>query len=150
MAKVIAYSKYIMLVAAVALLVATVAAIGWGMSKTVVVLQTIVTSYGQDAMIAFKLIQVMDAFLVATALFIFAASIYELFIAQVDLPGWMLAHNLYELKAKLSSVIVLVMVIKFLEKLLEDKDGQALLYHALAVAGVAAVLIAFGYWGKKD
>lgn len=139
-----------MVVATLALWVATVAAIGWGVSKTIMALQAIITSYGQDALIALKLIQVMDAFLVAIALFVFAASIYELFIADLDLPEWMLAHNLYELKVKLSSVIILVIAIKFLEKLLEEKDGQTLLYHGLAVTLVAAALIAFGYFGKKD
>lgn len=62
----------------------------------------------------------------------------------------MLAHDLYELKAKLSSMIVLVMAVKFLQKLIEVKDAEALLQTGLAVAAVSAVLIAFGYFGKKD
>jgi uncharacterized membrane protein YqhA len=118
--------------------------------KTAIALQVIVTTYGQSDLIALKLIQVMDAFLVAIALFIFAVSIYELFIADLDLPEWMPAHNIYELKAKLSSVIILVMAIKFLEKLLEQKDLQTILYNAIAVTLVAAALIAFSYLGKKD
>ena len=81
---------------------------------------------------------------------IFSASLYELFIGEVAMPEWMLAHNLYELKAKLSSMIVLVMAVKFLEKLLNVKDYGELLQFAAAVAVMSGMLIAFGYFGKKD
>jgi uncharacterized membrane protein YqhA len=92
----------------------------------------------------------VDSFLVATALLIFAVSLYELFIGKLDLPEWMLAHDLHDLKAKLSSMVVLVMGVKFLEKLLDVKDASALLQIGVATALMSAVLIAFGYFGKKD
>jgi uncharacterized membrane protein YqhA len=76
--------------------------------------------------------------------------LYELFIGEINVPEWMLAHNLYELKAKLSSMIVLVMAVKFLQKLLDTKDANDLLLRGLATAVMSAVLIAFGYFGKKD
>ncbi|MFM8368923.1 MAG: YqhA family protein, partial [Chloroflexota bacterium] len=69
---------------------------------------------------------------------------------KLDLPEWMLAHDLYELKTKLSSMIVLVMAVKYLQKLIEIKDGQELLQRGIAVAVVSVALIAFGYFGKKD
>ena len=62
----------------------------------------------------------------------------------------MLAHNLYELKNKLSSMIVLVMAVKFLQKLIDIKDGTELLQRGVAVAVVSAALIGFGYFGKED
>jgi uncharacterized membrane protein YqhA len=54
------------------------------------------------------------------------------------------------LKTKLSSMIVLVMAVKFLEKLLDVKDANALLQTGIATALMSGVLIAFGYFGKKD
>jgi uncharacterized membrane protein YqhA len=62
----------------------------------------------------------------------------------------MLAHNLYELKTKLSSMIVLVMAVKFLQKVVDAKEAGDLLQFGAAIALVSAVLIAFGYFGKKD
>jgi uncharacterized membrane protein YqhA len=76
--------------------------------------------------------------------------LYELFIDKLELPEWMLAHDLYDLKAKLSSMIVLVMGVKFLEKLLDVKDTNDLLRIGIAITLVSAALIAFGYFGKKD
>jgi uncharacterized membrane protein YqhA len=105
---------------------------------------------GRDKAITVELIEIVDSFLVATALLIFAASLYELFIDKLELSEWMLAHNLHDLKTKLSSMIILVMSVKFLEKLLEVKNTNDLLQIGIAIALMSAVLIAFSYFGKKD
>ena len=62
----------------------------------------------------------------------------------------MLAHNLHELKAKLSGMIVLVMIVRFLEELLKGKAAQDLFYTGVAIALVSAVLVAFSHFGGKD
>jgi len=62
----------------------------------------------------------------------------------------MLAHNIHELKAKLSSLIILVMAVKFLEQLLEWQNPQDALYDALAVSLISGVLIEFSQFGDKD
>jgi uncharacterized membrane protein YqhA len=143
-------SKYLALVGVIALLFAAVAAFAWGTFKTVNTILLVFNSLGRDKAITVELIEIVDSFLIATAVLIFATSLYELFIDKLDLPEWMLAHNLYELKTKLSSMIVLVMAVKFLEKLLDVKDADALLQIGIATALMSAVLIAFGYFGKKD
>ncbi|MFN8412212.1 MAG: YqhA family protein [Anaerolineales bacterium] len=143
-------SKYLTLVGVISLLLAAIAAFAWGALKTFNVILLVVESLGKDATITIKFIEIVDGFLIATAILIFAVSLYELFITPLELPEWMLAHDLYELKAKLSSMIVLVMAVKFLEKLLTAKDTQDLLLTGIATALMSAVLIAFGYFGKKD
>jgi uncharacterized membrane protein YqhA len=143
-------SKYLALVGVIALLFAAIAAFAWGTLKTVGVISLVITSMGMDKAITVEFIQIVDSFLIATALLIFTVSLYELFIGKLDLPEWMLAHNLYELKTKLSSMVVLVMGVKFLEKLLDVKDAAGLMQTGIATALMSAVLIAFGYFGKKD
>ena len=143
-------SRYLAIIGVVSLLVAALAAFVWGTLKTVSTALLVIQSAGRDAAITIELIEIVDSFLIATAILIFAASLYELFIGELDLPDWMLAHNLYDLKSKLSSMIVLVMAVKFLGKLQETKDTQALLQTGIAISVMSAVLIAFGYFGKKD
>lgn len=143
-------SRYLALIGVISLLVASFAAFTWGTIKTVSTTLLVIQSLGKDSAITIELIEIIDIFLISTTILIFAASLYELFIGKLDLPEWMLAHDLYELKAKLSSMIVLVMTVKFLQKFLELKDTQALLQTGIATAVVSAVLIAFGYFGKKD
>ena len=143
-------SKYLALIGVIALLFSAVAAFLWGTFKTVNTIYLVFSSVGMDKSIAVEFVEIVDGFLIATAVLIFSVSLYELFIGKLDLPDWMLAHNLYDLKAKLSSMIVLVMGVKFLEKILDVKDTNDLLRIGIATALMSAVLIAFGYFGRKD
>lgn len=143
-------SRYLTLIGIFSLLVASFTAFAWGTIKTVTTTLLVIRSLGTDSSITIELIEIIDIFLISTTILIFAVSLYELFIGKLDLPDWMLAHNLYELKNKLSSMIVLVMAVKFLQKLIDVKDGAELLQRGIAVAVVSAALIAFGYFGKKD
>ena len=143
-------SRYLTLIGIFSLLVASIAAFAWGTIKTVSTTLLVIRSLGADSSIIIELIEIIDIFLISTTILIFAASLYELFIGKLDLPEWMLAHNLYELKGKLSSMIVLVMAVKFLQKFVDAKDSAELLQRGIAVGIVSAVLIAFGYFGKKD
>lgn len=149
MGRLLEKTRYVSTVGVVSLLLASVVAFGWGAVKTVNVIIIIATSYGQDPYIAVSLIELVDNFLIATALFIFGVSMYELFINKLALPDWMLAQNLHELKDKLGGVIILVMAVKFLEHLVEWKNSYDSLLFAIAVAVVSAALIALNHFGGK-
>ena len=150
MGKLLEKFRQVSLIGIVSLLLASLAAFVWGAVKTAGAILVIATSYGQDPYIAVSLIELVDSFLIATALFVFAVSMYELFINKLELPAWMLAHNLSELKEKLGGVIILVMVVKFLEHLVEWKDPYDSLYYAIAVAVVSAALVAMNRFGTKE
>lgn len=143
-------SRYFVLIGILPLLVASVAAFAWGLLQTVQVVVLGFTSLGMDKAIILGFLLIVDIFLIATTLLIFAISLYELFIGEIDAPEWMIAHSLNDLKVKLSSMMVLVMAIKFLEIFMKGGDAQDLFWTGLAVALVSAVLIAFTYFGKKE
>lgn len=150
MGRLLEKTRYIGLLGIVSLLVAAIAAFAWGAVKTVNALIVIVTSYGKDTFIAIRLIELVDAFLIATALYVFAVSLYEMFINKIALPDWMLANNLPELKEKLGGVIILVMVVTFLEHLVEWTAPYESLLFAIAVTLVSGALIALGRFGGKE
>jgi uncharacterized membrane protein YqhA len=150
MTKFMEKSRYLVIIAVFGLLVTALVAFGLGVLKTVDAAVLIFSSLGRDAAVTVMLLEVVDSFLVATTLLLFALSLYELFIAELNVPDWMVAHNLHDLKARLSSMIVLVMAVKFVEKLAETKDAQSLLLTGIAVTVVSAALIAFSYLGAKD
>jgi len=150
MSRLLEKTRYLGIIGVAFLLLASVAAFGWSAVKTVKVITLIFTSYGQDSYIAVLLIELVDDFLIAIVLQILSVSMYELFIGKLSLPDWMLAHNLHELKTKLSSVIILVMAVKFLEHLVEWKNPIDSLFFAIAVSVIAAVLIAFSHFGEKN
>lgn len=103
-----------------------------------------------DPQLLVAFIGVADTFLVGTALFVFAASLYDLFIGTLALPEWMIAHDLNELKSKLGSVLILLMAGTFVEHLVAWENAGSTLLFALAIGIVSATLIAFGRNAKKD
>jgi uncharacterized membrane protein YqhA len=149
MGKFLAGTRFLVLVGVIALLVTSLAAFGWGVIRMVNALMQVLSPVN-EASITVALIEVADAFLLATALLIFAYGLYELFISELKLPAWIQIHNLHDLEAKLGGILVLVMSVKFLEKLAEWKNATETLFFALAIALVAAILIAFNVFGKKD
>jgi len=150
MSKIIEKTRYISYIGIISLLLASFAAFGWGGVKAFKTIQLIITSSAQDDYVAVALIEVVDGFLIATALYIFSVGLYEMFIAKLSLPDWMLSHDLHELKSKLSGVIILVMVVKFLEHLVEWQGALDTLFFAIAIALVSVALIALNRYGGSD
>ncbi len=143
-------SKYLTLIAIIPTLLASAAAFVWGMIKSGKVLIEMFTNIGLDTTNTVSLIELMDIFLIAIVLLIFALGIYELFIGKLALPEWLVIRNLHDLKVKLSSVVIMVMGIIFLKNLVEWKDPQGTLFFGLGIAIVSAALIAFSYVGNKS
>lgn len=146
---ILAKSRYIILIPVFLSLIASVAAFLWGAIKTYHVIHELVLTGGEHGT-AIGLISVMDTFLIATALFVFALGMYELFIEDVEFPEWLVIHDLHSLKAKLGSVIILVMAVSFLERLIHWEDAWETLLFAVAISLVSIVLIAFSHYGGKD
>ncbi len=143
-------SKSLILIAVVSSLIASATAFIYGMIKTFAVILNFVMSYGKDPLGVIALLGLMDIFLIATVLFIFAMGMYELFIDNIVLPDWLIIRNLHDLKIKLSSVIILVMGIIFLEHLVEWRDPIGTVFFGISVSVVSVALIAFSYFGQKE
>lgn len=145
-------SRYLVLIPVVLSLLASAAAFVWGGFKTYNLLSHLAEEAlhggGGHGIVGF--IAVMDTFLIATALLVFALGMYELFIAEVEFPEWLVIRDLHDLKAKLGSLIILVMAVNFLEHLVNWEDPLGMLMFAGAITLVSAVLIAFGHFMGKD
>ena len=143
-------SRFLVLIGVIFLMLAALAAFVWDAIKTVKLLGVIVYTAGQSPEIAIALIQLVDAFLIATALLIVSTSLYELIVGDLNLPDSLVARDFNQLKAKLSNVVILVMAVTFLEHLVDWKNGLETLYFGIAVALVSAALIAFSYLGSRS
>ena len=143
-------SRYLILFAVICSLAAATGAFVWGAWKTALVLSQMVQLDGSDTQVAISLIELMDKFLIAVGLYIFAVGLYELFLGDLTLPEWLTFRNLQEIKSRLSSIIILVMAIVFLEHLVEWDNPKETMYLAIAVAVVSCALIAFSYLGERE
>jgi uncharacterized membrane protein YqhA len=141
-------SRYILLIAVGALLLASATLLVWGAYTTLDAVWGLINGGGKPT-ITITFIQLIDTLLVATILYVFAVALYELFIGDLELPGWLVIHNLDELKSKLIGVIVLVIVVAFAEHFVSWDDSQKLWLNALSAAVVIGVLALFNRFGAN-
>ncbi|HEX8954580.1 MAG TPA: YqhA family protein [Polyangia bacterium] len=139
MNRVVASARYLALIGVAFGLVAALAAFGWGGYKTIALVLKLLR--GDVDGMAVGLVQVMDGFLIAAGLLIFALGLYELFIGEMALPAWLVVRDLDALKGKLAGVIVMVMAVTFLERLENLESARGLLEAGVSVALVSAVLV---------
>ncbi len=115
----------------------------WSLYKTLSTVWNTVNGNSKDAAIKVSFIELLDVFLIAAIFYVFTVAIYELFIGDLDLPGWLAIHNLDELKAKLINITVLVIAVVFLEHFIEWNSSQVILENGIGAALVIGVLILF-------
>lgn len=93
---------------------------------------------------------IIDGYLFATIMFIFALGLYELFISKIEMAESnefaeriLLINSLDDLKDRLAKVIFLILVVKYFEYALEQHFDTPL---ALLEFAVGIVLIAAALW----
>jgi uncharacterized membrane protein YqhA len=143
-------ARYLVLLAVFSCLLAAAAAFGWGAWKTFAVITDLLRGGSESTRVTVSLIELMDKFLIAAGLYIFAVGLYELFIADLALPEWLTVHTLHEVKSRISSVVILVLAIVFLEHFVEWQDPRGTLLFGIAATLVTGALIAFSHFGKHE
>ncbi|MCG6936332.1 MAG: YqhA family protein [Proteobacteria bacterium] len=94
-------------------------------------------------------VEVVDGYLLATVMLIFALGLYELFISKIDeaekseiSSKVLVIHSLDDLKSRLSKVILMILIVKFFEHAISMtyKDPISLLYLAAGIALIGLAL----------
>lgn len=116
-------SRYLILIAVLFALIAALAAFLLDAPKTIAVICPVASTRGDDLKGVIEIIRVIDIFLTSASFFIFSVSMYELFIEDVTVPVWLIIQNLHDIKAKLGSIVILILDVTFLEHVVEWKDG---------------------------
>ncbi|MHB1209112.1 MAG: YqhA family protein [Acidimicrobiales bacterium] len=103
------------------------------------------------------LMLVIDLFLVGATMLIAAIGFYELFISKVEpgqgghgMPAWLEMRDLNDLKARVISMIILVIAVAFVDVVVDFTDGQRVFFLGAGVALVIGALTAYLRWGSKD
>jgi uncharacterized membrane protein YqhA len=144
MSRAVGAVRYVVIVAVLGVLAQALITYGWAVGQTVDFIRALLTTDAADESDTIvDLLQVLDLYLIGTVLVITAVGLYELFIADVDLPEWLVIRTFSDLKTKIVEVLVLVIGIKFLEKAVTTKEGIDVLWVGLGSAAVMAVLVAW-------
>jgi uncharacterized membrane protein YqhA len=137
----LARSTWLVLIGVVGLLGTSVIAFVWGVAKTWSLAQTLLDDGSSSDQAVVLLLEAIDIYLTATVLIILAIGLFELFIKQIDLPGWLVINTLDDLKGKLLDILVIVLAIKFVEKLVSADEALDVLWYGIAVGIVGSLLV---------
>ena len=99
----------------------------------------------------FKIISSIDLFLIGIVLLIFGFGVYELFISEIDFAkvkfsdSTLKIKNLDQLKNKIIKVIIIVLIVKFFEKVLQLSHNFTT-PHDLLFFSISILCICIGYY----
>ncbi len=145
--RVLASSRYVILIAVVATFLAAIAVIVYG---AVTVFHLIFDMFVSSKFTADEakhvgvvFIEMIDLFLLGTVLYIVALGLYDLFVDDtLSMPSWLVIHDLDDLKGKLLGVVIVLLAVTFLGDVVNWNGDNSILALGLAVG---LVLLALGY-----
>lgn len=147
MSRILAGSRFLSLIAVtVSLAAATLLAV-YGALLFIDFVQHVIeagTVSTQEAkLLVGEMIELVDLLLLSTVLYVVAVGLYELFIDDLPLPGWLTVNNLDELKEMLTAVVIVVIGVSFLGEVVIWDGQRDLQGFGIGVAAVVAALTYF-------
>lgn len=146
--RILGLSRYLVLIAIVATFVGAIALM---LFEAVIVLKAVANlalnpdfTPKSSKHLAVGLIEAVDVFLIAIAMYMMSLSLYALFVDEkLPLPRWLKLNDLEDLKANLVSIVIAVLAVLFLRQAVAWEGGTDILALGAALALVIASLTFF-------
>lgn len=145
--RIFSYTRYILFIPVLGSLIAAVAVMLYGGVETV---QTVIGTLNGSLVgtsakaVVLKYIEIIDLFLIGTVFYITSLGLYELFIDdQVPTPNWLHIAHLDDLKAKLLSVVIVILTVIFLGYAINWDHTYSILGLG---AGIGVIILAVTYY----
>lgn len=129
--------RYLALIAVAGLTVTMLVTFLWSIAKTVKLMGTLLDGGWSSDLSMVDLLEVIDTYLLAIVQLIVVIGIYELFVGALDVPGWLKARSLEDLKKSIVDVLIVFIGVKGVERLVAAQEP----IDALTFTGAVAILI---------
>jgi uncharacterized membrane protein YqhA len=99
-----------------------------------------------------EVVEYVHTFLIGTVLYITSIGFYQLFISEIQFPGWLKIHNTDELETSLIGVTVVVLAVNFLGVVFTGENVD-LVAQGAGIAlpiGALAAFIAARAWAARQ
>jgi uncharacterized membrane protein YqhA len=99
-----------------------------------------------------EVVEYVHTFLIGTVLYITSIGFYQLFISEIEFPGWLKIHNTDELETSLIGVTVVVLAVNFLGVVFTG-DNVDLVSQGAGIAlpiGALGLFIAARAWSARQ
>ncbi len=145
--RILASSRYIMILPVIATFLGSLALIVY---ETVVLFVTALSIQDRSLtpksvkIFAVGVVEAVDVFLIAIAVYIISIGVYSLFVDdKLPLPAWLEIDNLEDLKGNLVSVVIAVLAVLFLREAVAWDGTSDIAAFGVALALVVAALAFF-------
>jgi len=106
------------------------------------------TSYHRDSHgnvpAAVEIVEYVHQFLIGTVLYITAIGLYQLFIQEIKMPGWLKVDSTEQLEMNLIGVSVVVLAVHFLSIVFTDDPDKLLKFGAGIALPIAPLALCVG------
>ncbi|MDX1416318.1 MAG: YqhA family protein [Candidatus Promineifilaceae bacterium] len=107
----------------------------------------------RGGIVIFEVVEYVHTFLIGTVLYITAVGLFQLFIKEIDFPGWLKIDSTEELETNLIGVTVVVLAVNFMGAMFAGGLETAnLLNYGVAIAlpiAALGVFVALRAWSSK-
>lgn len=139
-------TRYLVVVGAATSLLLAAASYVWSIVKAVAFVDTLLAGTSKEDEALVKLFATVDVVLIGTVMLIIGLGLWELFVAHLSLPPALTTSTFDDLKAKIATTLVLVLVVQFLEEAVQSPEAEGLLQRGIAVTLVGGLLVVFANW----
>ena len=154
--RLLALSRLLVLIPVIFLLLDAAASFVYGADILIRTLTEVVSEPVHVGARLGRFLVVMDTFLVGVTLMILSFGFYELFVITKEreahkywLPAWLKMHDIEDLKARVVSMLILVAAITFVDRLVESKNPDEVLFLGAGIALIILGLTAFLWFTKR-
>lgn len=141
-------ARFVVALGALTSLVLAVASFGWASVKAVQFIRLLFTAGSDADTPLIKLFESVDTVLIGTVMLIIGVGLWELFIDDLDLPPALTMTSFDDLKAKVATTLILVLVVRFLESLVRQPTNGELMELGIAVTLVGGLLLVYANWRR--
>ena len=112
-----------------------------------------VEAHGEELPFMIEVVEFVHTFLIGTVLYITSIGFYQLFIKEIDFPGWLKIESTEELEASLIGVTVVVLAVNFLAVVFTGENVDLIAQGtgiALPIAALGAFLGLRAWAARQD
>ncbi len=108
--------------------------------------------HGEELPFTIEVVEYVHTFLIGTVLYITSIGFYQLFIKEIQFPGWLKIHSTDELETNLIGVTVVVLAVNFLAVVFAGSNVDLLTQGAGIALPIAAlgVFIGLKAWAARQ
>ena len=112
----------------------------------------LIEAHEREIPFVIEVVEYVHQFLIGTVLYITSIGFYQLFIEEIEFPGWLKIESTEELETSLVGVTVVVLAVNFLAVVFDGSNVDLLSQGAGIALPIAALGIFLGLrsWGARQ